>query len=164
MADEPFASAGYSSGVSRPVPRKRRHGRAQLIFAIAGVVLALGGVAAYFIHQRTGPPARSPQDTVTEFLSAVFLSRDASRVAPVVCSSWDPTDAVTRTAKEVPAEAHVSWDQFAVVASSDTKMTMRARLALRLPDDVRPSSYEQWRFSLVKEQRWRVCEARPFIA
>jgi hypothetical protein len=49
-----------------------------------------------------------------------------------------------------------------VVAKSDTKVTIRARLGLRLRDDIRPSSYEQWRFSLVKEDGWRVCEARPF--
>ena len=38
---------------------------------------------------------------------------------------------------------------------------MRARLGLRQRDDLRPGSYAQWRFHLVKQDGWRVCEARP---
>lgn len=150
--------------MSRPVQPNRPKGRAQFIFAIVGVVFAVAAVGVYLVREKGGPPSRTPEDTVSEFLSAVFLARDASRAALVVCASWDPTDAVSRTAKEIPAEAHVSWDELRIVASSESKATVRARLALRMTDDVRPSSYEQWRFSLVKEQRWRVCEARPFIA
>jgi len=176
VSEEPSSPAPPSSSEIRSgelrltVPRelmmrptaRQGIGRAPVIFAVIGVLVALGAVGFYVLRQTTAPPPRSPEETVSEFLSAVFLSADPQRTGDVVCKSWDASDAVSRTAKEIPDGAHVSWDELMVVAKSDTKVTIRARLGLRLVDDIRPSSYEQWRFSLVKEDGWRVCEARPF--
>jgi hypothetical protein len=117
---------------------------------------------AYVLRETAAPPPLTPEQTVNEFLSAVFLAADPQRAANVVCDSWSGTDAVSRTAKEIPAGAHVSWDELSVVSQSESKVTLRARLGVRLRDDSRPSAYEQWRFNLVKEGGWRVCEARPF--
>ena len=74
-----------------------------------------------------------------------------------------PADAIERTSAEIPRSVRVSWDEFAVVTSDTERMTIRARLGLRQSDDLRPGSYEQWRFHLVKQDGWRVCEARPFV-
>jgi hypothetical protein len=136
-------------------------GRAPLFFAVVGVLVALMAGGLYVFRQTTGPPPRTPQETVVEFLSAVFLAADPQRAQNVVCQSWSGADAVTRTTKEIPSEAHVSWDELSIVSQSQTKVTLKARLGLRMPDDRQPSSFEQWRFNLVQENGWRVCEARP---
>ena len=142
--------------------RGPRSGRAAIVFAVIGVFIALAAGGVYVFRQATAPPPRTPEETVVEFLSAVFLSADADRAADVVCQSWSGPDAVSRTTKEIPSQAHVSWDQLSIVAQSESKVTVKARLGLRLPDDRQPSSFEQWRFNLVQEHGWRVCEARPF--
>jgi hypothetical protein len=140
-----------------------RKGRAPLIFALAGVLIALVAGGAYIYKQAVTPPPRTPEETITEFLTAVFLAKDATRVSAVVCASWDPVDALERTAKEVDARATVSWDEIRLLSATEDRVSARARLGLRLRDDNQPAFYRQWRFSLVQENGWRVCEARPFV-
>jgi hypothetical protein len=142
-------------------PAGRGRGRAPIVFAVIGVLVALVAGGAYVFRQTTAPPERTPQETVVEFLSAVFLAADPQRTDSVVCQNWSGADAVTRTAKEIPGGAHVSWDDLNIVSQSESKVTVKARLGLRLPDDRQPSSFEQWRFNLIQEHGWRVCEARP---
>lgn len=144
-------------------PAGRGHGRAPIVFAVIGVIVALAAGGVYVFRQSTAPPARTPQETVVEFLSAVFLAADPQRADNVVCRNWSGVDAVTRTTKEIPAQAHVSWDDLNIISQSDSKVTLKARLGLRMPDDRQPSSFQQWRFNLVQENGWRVCEARPLI-
>ncbi len=99
-----------------------------------------------------------------QFLGAVFLSGDANRVAPVVCASWQPADALSRTKGMINATARVSWDSLRVVTNQSDRVTMTARLGLRLPDEVSPSQYQQWHFSLVNEDGWKVCDASPALS
>jgi hypothetical protein len=138
-------------------------GRAPVIFAIVGVVIALAAGGVYAFRHVQAPPKLSPEETVREFLAAVFVAGDVNRVAAVVCSSWDPTDALSRTTKEIDNGERVSWDEVRILAESADRVSARARLGLRQRDDSQPSSFRQWRFSLVNENGWRVCEARPFI-
>jgi hypothetical protein len=138
-------------------------GRTPLIFAIVGVVIALVAGGVYFYREASSPPTLTPEETITEFLAAVFLANDPARVGAVVCASWDPVDALTRTTKEIEADARVSWDEVRVLSSTQDRVSARARLGLRLRDDTKPTLFRQWRFSLVNENGWRVCEARPFI-
>jgi len=134
-----------------------------MIFAVVGIVVALAAGGLYLLKESTQPPARTPEETIQEFLSAVFLANDSDRVKVVVCASWDPADALTRTSSEIDPDAHVSWDEVRVISITEGRVSARARLGVRLRDDIRPSHYRQWRFSLVNENGWRVCEARPFI-
>ncbi len=145
-------------------PQTRQKGRAPLIFALLGVIVALVAGGLYVTRQIDGPQRRTPEETVNEFLSAVFLGTDPERTGAVVCKSWEPNEAIVRTREAVPDGAHVSWDEVKVASTSDGRTTVRARLGLRLSDDSRPSSFEQWRFTLVDEGGWRVCEARPLIS
>lgn len=127
-----------------------------------GVVIALATTGLYLFTRADAPARLTPEETVREFLSAVFLAGDGQRVGAVICSSWDPSDAITRTTREIEDGAHVSWDQITVVSTNGDRVSAKARLGLRLRDDTQPSLYRQWRFSLVDENGWRVCEARPF--
>jgi hypothetical protein len=158
--DEPGHTAPKAP-VGAPKPSTRR-GRAPLIFAIVGVAIALAAGGLYVVKIASAPARLTPEETVQAFLSAVFLAGDGQRVGAVICSSWDPSDAIARTTKEIETGAHVSWDEVAIVAINGDKASAKARLGLRLRDDNKPSVYRQWRFSLIDENGWRVCEARPF--
>jgi hypothetical protein len=180
-----LAPAGYSSGVDEkvdtavapasPAPvsgaaptqvimvpvQRAPMGRAPVIFALLSLVLALGAGAVYVLHRSAAPPELTPEQTVNEFLSAVFLSADPGRAGSVVCAGWSGQDAVDRTTQQIETGAHVSWDQVRLVAITDTTASATARIGQRLPDDTRPSLFVDWRFQLRKENGWRVCEARP---
>ena len=145
-----------------PPPEPKTGSRTPQIFAIVSVVIALAAASLYLFTRDDAPPRLTPEETVREFLSAVFLSADAQRVGEVICASWDPTDAISRTTREIDEGAHVSWDEIAIVSSSEGRVNAKARLGLRLRDDTRVSVRRQWRFNLVDEDGWRVCDARPF--
>jgi hypothetical protein len=134
-----------------------------LVFAIIGVVVVLAATALYLLRSPDRGPRLDESQTVHEFLSAVFLAGSAERVGPYVCGSWAPDDALARTVAEVGPDVRVSWDEIRVISSQESRANVSARLGLRSVDDVRPGSYEQWRFSLVNEDGWRVCDARPFV-
>lgn len=131
------------------------------MFAVLGVIVAIVAIGYYVQRAAEKPAALTPEATVDSFLGAVFLSADPQKVAPVVCSNWGPAEAIARTNTAVPEGAHISWSELKVVTSSEDRVTVRGVLGIRLADDSRPSSYAQWRFTLVDENGWRVCEARP---
>ena len=134
------------------------------MFAVLGIIVALVAIGYYVQREAEKPASLTPEETVDTFLGAVFLSADPQKVASVVCSNWGPTEAITRTSTAVPEGAHVSWSELKVVTSAEDRVTVRGVLGIRLADDSRPSSYAQWRFTLVDENGWRVCEARPIGA
>src|SRR5215472_16003031 len=122
-----FARAGHSSGVDEKVDevvapaspgptltqvvmvptRRAPLGRAPVIFALLSLVLSVGAGSVYLLHRSTAPPELTPEQTVNEFLSAVFLAEDPARADAVVCAGWSGHDAVDRTTKQVEAGAHV---------------------------------------------------------
>jgi len=132
-----------------------------VIFAVLSVIVALVASGYYVQREAEKPPNLTPEETVNTFLGAVFTSADPEKVAPVVCSNWAPAEAITRTTKAVPEGAHVSWSEVKAVTSTEDRVTVRGVLGIRLADESRPSSFAQWRFTLVHEDGWRVCEARP---
>lgn len=143
-----------------------------IIFAVLGIVLALGSGGLYVYRDKGGlvggaatPTASqlSPEDAVRTFLSAVFLANDPGRLDGVICGSWDAQNAVDRSRAEVAADARVSWDEVRVINRETGRANVSARLGLRMPGESQPSTFVQWRFSVVDEGGWKVCEARPFV-
>jgi hypothetical protein len=132
-----------------------------MIFAIVGIAVAVVATGLY-LYRDAATPRLTPEETVDRFLSAVFVASSTERLSALVCASWNPQEALTRTAGQIGTDARASWDEISVVSSDTRRATLRARVGLRLRDDVRPSAYQQWHFSLVNEDGWRVCEARPF--
>jgi hypothetical protein len=165
-------SSPLAAGTRVPPP-SRRSRRAVIIFAVLGVTLALGSGGVYVYRDQgglgdaTAAPATglaSPEDAVRTFLSAVFLAKDPSRLSGVICASWDDQEnAIERSRGEVPPDASVSWDEVRVINKELDKANVSARLRLRMPDESQPSTFVQWRFSVVDEAGWKVCEARPLV-
>jgi len=163
ITDPEPSKPGVRVGGARPgpPPARPKPARTPQIFAIIGVVVALAAASLYLFTKDEAPARLTPEQAVGEFLSGVFLSADPARVSPVVCASWNPSDAISRTTGAVEAGAHVSWDEIAIVSSSDARASATARLGIRLRDDTGVSVRRKWRFNLVDEDGWRVCDARP---
>jgi hypothetical protein len=161
----PAATTSTMVVIPGGVPGQRKPmGRAPVIFAIASLVVALVAGGIYVLRQVNAPPALTPAQTIDQFLSAVFLADDPTRVAPLVCSSWSGQEAFDRTSKQVGPGVHVSWADIRIVTTSDTEVSATALLGLRQADDKQPSAFKQWRFGLKKEKGWRICDASPFDA
>jgi hypothetical protein len=143
-----------------PTPTPSRS-RAPLIFAILGVLAALIIGGAYVYRDYLGRSQLTPEQTVDEFLTAVFTARNADRAAAVVCDGWDPEQAIRRTRAAIPDGANVSWDRIRLISADDDRAVVRATLGLRPFYDEEISDTVQWTFNLVDEKGWRVCEARP---
>jgi hypothetical protein len=136
-------------------------GRVPLIFAVVGLVVALVATALY-AYRQAATPRLTPEETVDRFLAAVFVANNPDRLDGLVCGNWNVDDAYARTTNQVSSGTRVSWDDIGVVSADERRATLSARVGLRFRDDVRPSTYQQWHFTLVNESGWRVCEARPF--
>jgi hypothetical protein len=145
----------------RPAGRRWNHGKAPVIFAVAGVLVALVATTLYVYRQAT-VPRLTPEQTVDRFLAAIFVANSSEQLDGLVCGNWDADDALTRTTNQVGTGTRVSWYEIRVVTADERRATLNAHIGLRFQDDVRPSAYQQWHFTLVNEDGWRVCEARPF--
>jgi hypothetical protein len=145
----------------QPAGRRWTHGRAPVIFAVAGVLVALIATGLFVYRQGTGPRL-TPEETVDRFLAAVFVANSSEQLDGLVCGNWDVDDAMRRTTNQVGTETRISWYEIQIVTSDEHRATLSAHLGLRFQDDVRPSADQQWHFTLVNEDGWRVCEARPF--
>jgi len=146
--------------VSVSTPAAARRSRAPLVFLLLSVVLALGA-GGYLYYQRTQGPARfTPEETVEEFLTSVFSVADPQRTSAIVCDGWDPDEAIAETNRVIADGARVVWSEVRVLSNDGQRATVHAALTMFLP---RPSSPTQWRFGLVQENGWKVCEARPVV-
>jgi hypothetical protein len=139
--------------------------RGPWLFAVAGVIAALVAGGLYFWRAKPPAPTTStPTQVVDEFLTAVFVARDPDRVAPVICDGWAPADAIARTTKDFDLSlVRVGWADLRVVTSSEQRATVSARLEIRRTEDVRTPVSRLWRFNLVDENGWRVCDASPMV-
>ena len=135
-----------------------------LIFAIAGFVLALAATGIYFYDRATQPDRSTPTVTVQQFMGAVFLQGDASKVKQFVCDRWAPGDAISWTKALADPEARVSWDTVVAISETEDDARVTARVRFRYHDDVAPSGEQQWRFDLVDENGWRVCNVGRIAA
>jgi len=138
-------------------------GRYPLVFAIVGVVLALAAGGLFWLKNSGQPERGTPDEAVRGFLAAIFLQTDRNQVGEFVCASWDPITAITRTVSQVDPQARVSWDNIVVLDSTEERANVLARLGYRYPDDTQPSVHRQWRFRVVNEKGWRVCDARLLV-
>jgi hypothetical protein len=134
--------------------------RAPLVFALLGILAALAAGGAFAYREWWGRNDLGPEQTVDEFLTAVF-AHDEARAGAVICESWDPAQAVRRTRSAIPVGANVSWDDIRLLSASEGRAVVSATIGLRPFSDEEISDSIPWTFNLVDESGWRVCEARP---
>lgn len=134
--------------------------RAPLVFALLGILAALAAGGAFAYREWWGRNDLTPEQTVDEFLTAVFAHNE-DRADEVICESWDPAQAVQRTTSAIPTGANVSWDDIRLLSASEERAVVSATIGLRPFSDEEISDSIPWTFNLVDESGWRVCEARP---
>jgi hypothetical protein len=135
-----------------------------MAFAILGILAGLVAAGTIYYREFYNRPttAATPEQTVDAFLTAVFKNfSDPAQTAAVVCSGWDPADAILQTRGEVPTGATVGWKDIRVLNGTVDRATVGATITLTPFADQEPSDFESWSFGLVAQDGWRVCEAEP---
>jgi hypothetical protein len=137
-----------------------------IIFAVIAVLAAAAAIGVYTYRGRVvgrAPLAGAPDEIVRQFLYTVFTLHDQEKLAVLLCSSWPPGDAMSRTVSMVGSDAKVYWTNLTVATSGNGRASVTAQVGARLPDDTQAITYHGWRFSLLDESGWRVCDAEPII-
>ena len=135
-----------------------------MAFAILGVMAGLVAAGTIYYREFYNRPATvvSPEQTVDQFLTAVFTNfTDPAQTAAVVCSGWEPADAILGTRAEVPTGAKVGWQDIQLLNATNTRATVAATITLTPFADEEPSDFKSWSFGLVAQDGWRVCQAGP---
>lgn len=161
--------------VSRPTPPTTQLGKSGtrvragrlVLLLIAGAValLCTGGAGVAFVAYRdaTEPDRSSPDVTVSNYLRALLVERNDTRVDLYTCSS-SRLGAIRAFKDDVEARERqhsmrivVSWGALTVQetprgATVDTEIS-------RTISDGTEKELQNWRFDLVDEDGWRVCGA-----
>ena len=131
------------------------------MLVLAALLVGIGAGAAFLLYSRATEIDRStPTIAVRQFLGAVFLDQSDDRVRLFTCRKWTPS----RTAEvrgRVDPEARLSWDAITEESRTDRLAQVTAKLSLRYPGELAPSGEQLWRFEVVEDNGWRVCEAGP---
>jgi hypothetical protein len=125
--------------------------------AFLGLILVAGTVALILFDRATALDRSTPTVVVGQFLVASFDDRDTRRVALFVCEQLQPQQALEDTVGGIDPNLSVSWGDFSTDQSGDTA-TVIAQLRFRHDQGgASYSSVQQWRFSMVDQDGWRVC-------
>jgi hypothetical protein len=152
--DEP----SIPSEVVSPSTRRRRPSL-QLIVALAlfSVILVVGTLGILIYDRATAIDRSTPTVVVGQFLVASFHDRDPKRVAFFICEQLQPDEALADTIGGIDTNVAVSWGDYSTDQGGNSA-TVIAQMAFRVDQGANSySTVEQWRFSLVKQDGWRVC-------
>ena len=121
-----------------------------------------GAGAVYAVHRSTAPPELTPEQTVNEFLSAVFLVRGSHP------RRRGRLHRLERSGRRQPYLQRGRARRPRVMGPGPARLRQRHRRQrdrTRWPAAGRTTTarplFKEWRFQLKKENGWRVCEARP---
>lgn len=155
------------AGATRPAtPRARK---ARLVLLMVGGLVALlcvGGAGVAFVAYRdaTEPDRSSPDVAVSNYLRAVFVDRDDTRADTLTCREDSGLASILDFRQEVEAREQqfsisiiVSWGEL-VVRESGERATVTTEISRTIADGSE-SDRQNWRFGVVDEDGWRVCDA-----
>jgi hypothetical protein len=122
------------------------------------VLLITGAGTAFFLYNRATEVNRStPTIAVHQFLSAVFVERDDSRTKLFTCSAWTKQRSDEARARFDP-DVKVKWESVTEQSRQGKQAVVTARLQLLWHGF---ADFQQWRFEVVEDNGWRVCDAKP---
>jgi len=121
------------------------------------LVLAAGGVGLFVYDRATAIDRSTPAASVQQFLTAVFVEEDPTRVALFLCPSFKVADAMGRARELVGTDAKPSVGTVVVSDQSLNDATVAVRITLRYPGDFEPSGEENWIFHMSSLNGWLVC-------
>jgi len=142
-----------------PVGRSTRPNRLLLIMLVlAALLVGIGAGAAFLLYSRATEIDRStPTIAVHQFLRATFVDKNDDRVELFTCSQWTKERTVEVQGRFDP-EVKVTWESVALQSQQERQAVVTARMRLVFQGFV---DFEDWRFEVVEDNGWRVCEAGP---
>ncbi|GIJ53893.1 Rv0361 family membrane protein [Virgisporangium aurantiacum] len=167
-----YPGAGYGpdpTGAYPGAPAPARSRRTLLISLIAAVVLVViagGGITAFLIFGRSGGEGQAnPTAAATNFLTAVYKDKDATKAARYVCSSARDKGDITKKVDEVKAYAtkfnrdpQFTWDEPKVENSGKETATVAVTVRFSTSDD--RAAEQKLTITTVKDDGWLVCEIK----
>jgi len=150
-----------------PAPPQRRRGlMIGLIIAIVAVVLVGGATTAILLARGGGGEGQpSPTAAATNFLTAVYKDKDATKAARYVCSSARDKGDITKKVDEVKAYAakfnrdpQFTWDEPKVENSGKETATVAVTVRFSTSDD--RAAEQKLSITTVKNDGWLVCEIK----
>ena len=161
----PAAAPGGYPGAPAP-PRQRRGLMIGLIVAIALVVLIGGGTTAILLLRGPGGDGQpNPTAAATNFLTAVYKDKDATKAAKYVCPSARDADQITSKVNEVKTyvqkfnrDPQFAWDEPKVESSGKERATLAVTVKFTTGDD--RAAEQKLSIITVKDGGWFVCEVK----
>ena len=139
-----------------------------IVAAALAVGLCLGGAAVTYIlyDKATTPDRSSPSVVLTQYIDTKFETRDEVKIKGFECTSpslgeVDQLFANLRTREQqFNITIQVSASDY-TVSTSGSRSTVDATLKVAVPEEngQLSRSLQQWQFTLVDENGWRVCGA-----
>jgi hypothetical protein len=149
--------------------RTRRRWRTVLlvVLAVATVALIGGVVFGYVAYERVAEPDRStPGVVVRQYIDATFAERDVARAARFTCTRPQIREIDELRALLVSREKEHNVTITVAPANSDVRASGSSATVdvdLKLTVGVAGASQreiQRWRFDVVQQNGWRVCDAR----
>jgi len=142
-----------------PVGRSTRPNRLLLIMLVlAALLVGIGAGAAFFLYDRATEIDRStPIVAVDQFVAAVFIDKDDDRVGLFTCRRWT-TERTVKVRSRFDPEVKVTVANLTVQSQQGHQAVVTARMRVLFRDFV---DFQDWRFEVVEDNGWRVCEAGP---
>ena len=157
-----------SSAPQTGPPARPRNRRLRLVLAMAAgiaALLCLGGVGVFIslYDEATEIKRTNPDAVVDNFLGAYLVSRDDNEAELYMCESGGDIAALTayraeivRLEKDFTVGIRVTWSSL-TTNTNGSAGTVTAELVRTSTDRGRDSS--SWRFGVVDQDGWRVCNA-----
>jgi hypothetical protein len=137
-----------------------------LIIAIVAVVLVGGSTTAFLLLRGGGGEGQpNPTAAATNFLTAVYKDKDATKAAKYVCSSARNQDQIDRKVSEIKAyvtkfnrDPQYAWDEPKVENSGKDRATLAVTVRFTTSDD--RAAEEKLSIIAVNDSGWYVCEIK----
>jgi hypothetical protein len=137
-----------------------------LIAAIVLVVLIGGGTTAFLLLRGPGGEGQpNPTAAATNFLTAVYKDKDATKAAKYVCRSARDQDQLNRKVDEVKGYAQkfnrdpqFAWDEPKVESAGNERATLAVTVRFSTSDD--RAAEQKLSIITVKDDGWFVCEVK----
>jgi hypothetical protein len=158
------AAGGYP-GQPAP-PRSRKTLLISLIAAVILVVIAGGGITAFLLLRNSGGEGQAtPTAAATNFLTAVYKDKDATKAGKYVCSSARDKANITAKVDEVKAYAQkfnrdpqFTWDEPKVENSNKESANLSVTIRFATSDD--RTAEQKLSIVAVNDDGWLVCEVK----
>jgi hypothetical protein len=153
-----ISTTGTAAAAADARPRASRRLLPAIIFAIIGIVAALGATGLYLYNRVAEPDRSTPAVVSRQFLEAILIDQRSERVSLFACKSWPPDVALAQVLPTFDPSVRASWGVIDVVENDDAHATVAIRVTFSAAGASQAQRDVQvWHLTLVKEDGWRVC-------